>query len=66
MEMSPPIMMIPSTNMTNNTAQFAPVNVYTVPPMNPIPAVPANSLPNAEIELKQVRVFLQFHRLEIH
>ncbi|XP_058802850.1 toll-interacting protein-like [Phymastichus coffea] len=56
MEMPPPVMMVPSTNMAGNFAPFAPVNVYTAPPIaNPAPpAVPASSLPNAEEELKQI------------
>lgn len=61
MEMAPPVMMVPSTNMTGSLAPFAPVNVYTAPPVAqplqpPQPAVPASSLPNAEEEMKTVIV----------
>ncbi|XP_011504833.1 PREDICTED: toll-interacting protein-like isoform X2 [Ceratosolen solmsi marchali] len=59
MEMPAPVMMIPSTNVTKSTTPFAPVNVYTEPPVNPTPPVLASLLPNAEIELKQV-CFRQF------
>lgn len=56
MEVAPPVMMVPSTNMAGSMTPYAPVNVYTVPPANAAPAVPASSLPNAEDELKQVRI----------
>ncbi|XP_008213196.1 toll-interacting protein-like [Nasonia vitripennis] len=54
MEMRPPVVMVPSTNMVGSIQPFAPVNVYTAPPVNPVPPVPASSLPNAEVELKQI------------
>lgn len=54
MEMRQPVVMVPSTNMVGSIQPFAPVNVYTAPPVNPVPVVPASSLPNAEVELKQV------------
>ena len=44
-------MMVPSSTMFGMTP-YAPVNVYTAPPAAPIP-VPS-SMPDAEVELKQV------------
>jgi len=46
------IMMVPSTTMFG--MPYAPVNVYTAPPAIPTPAAIPSSLPNAEVELKQV------------
>ncbi|XP_015599350.1 toll-interacting protein A [Cephus cinctus] len=49
-----PIMMVPSSTMFGMTP-YAPVNVYTAPPqVVPAPPVISSSLPNAEIELKQI------------
>lgn len=49
------IMMVPSTTMFG-MPYAAPVNVYTAPsyPAIATPAVVPSSLPNAEVELKQV------------
>lgn len=47
-----PIMMVPSANMFGMT-NYAPVNVYSLPPPA-VPAVAPSSLPNAEMELKQI------------
>ncbi|KAK2583275.1 hypothetical protein KPH14_009283 [Odynerus spinipes] len=52
----PPVMMVPSATMFGMTS-YAPVNVYTTP--QPVAAVTAppvvpSSLPNAEVELKQL------------
>lgn len=44
--------MVPSATMFG--MPYAPVNVYTAPPAIATPAVIPSSLPNAEIELKQV------------
>lgn len=49
----PPIMMVPSSTMFGMT-QYAPVNVYTAPPPAPMPQAIPSSLPNAELELKQI------------
>lgn len=49
---APPIMMVPSSTMFGMT-QYAPVNVYTAPTAAVPPVVPS-SMPNAEVELKQV------------
>jgi len=46
------IMMVPSATMFG--MPYAPVNVYTAPPPIVTPTVAPSSLPNAEIELKQV------------
>ena len=50
---TPPIMMVPSSTMFGMT-QYAPVNVYTAPPTAAVPPVVPSSMPNAEVELKQV------------
>lgn len=50
---APPIMMVPSSTMFGMT-QYAPVNVYTTPPATAQPPVVPSSMPNAEIELKQI------------
>ncbi|XP_029051539.1 toll-interacting protein B-like [Osmia bicornis bicornis] len=54
MSAAPPIMMVPSSTMFGMT-QYAPVNVYTAPPTAAAasPVVPS-SMPNAEVELKQI------------
>lgn len=46
------IMMVPSATMFG--VPYAPVNVYTTPPAVAAPTVVPSSLPNAEVELKQV------------
>ncbi|KAK1123416.1 hypothetical protein K0M31_008124 [Melipona bicolor] len=50
---APPIMMVPSSTMFGMT-QYAPVNVYTAPPTAAVPPVVPSSMPNAEVELKQI------------
>lgn len=44
--------MVPSATMFGTP--YAPVNVYTTPPPVVAPTVIPSSLPNAEVELKQV------------
>ncbi|XP_011633847.1 toll-interacting protein-like [Pogonomyrmex barbatus] len=46
------IMMVPSATMFG--VPYAPVNVYTAPPHTVAPTVAPSSLPNAEVELKQI------------
>lgn len=46
------IMMVPSGTMFG--MPYAPVNVYTAPPPVVTPTVAPSSMPNAEVELKQV------------
>lgn len=46
------IMMVPSGTMFG--MPYAPVNVYAAPPPVATPTVAPSSLPNAEVELKQV------------
>lgn len=46
------IMMVPSSTMFG--MPYAPVNVYTTPPAAVAPTVIPSSLPNAEVELKQI------------
>lgn len=46
------IMMVPSATMFG--MPYAPVNVYTAPPVAAAPNVVPSSLPNAEVELQQV------------
>ncbi|KYN06654.1 PREDICTED: toll-interacting protein-like [Cyphomyrmex costatus] len=46
------LMMIPSATMFG--MPYAPVNVYTAPPSVVTPTVVPSSLPNAEVELKQI------------
>ncbi|EFN86309.1 toll-interacting protein [Harpegnathos saltator] len=46
------IMMVPSATMFG--MPYAPVNVYTAPPAVVAPSVVPSSLPNAEVELKQI------------
>lgn len=46
------IMMVPSTTMFG--MPYAPVNVYTAPPAIATPSAIPSSLPNAEVELKQI------------
>lgn len=46
----PPIMMVPSSRMT----QFTPVNVYTAPPTAAVPPIIPSSMPDAEVVLKQI------------
>jgi hypothetical protein len=48
---SPSIMMVPSGTMFG--MPYTPVNVYTAPPTTASTVAPS-TLPNAEIELKQV------------
>ncbi|XP_017791182.1 PREDICTED: toll-interacting protein-like isoform X1 [Habropoda laboriosa] len=50
---APPVMMVPSSTMFGMT-QYAPVNVYTAPPTAVVPPVVPSTLPNAEVELKQI------------
>ncbi|XP_026824892.1 toll-interacting protein B [Ooceraea biroi] len=47
------IMMVPSGTMFGHVP-YAPVNVYTAPPTAAAPTVAPSSLPNAELELKQI------------
>lgn len=47
------IMMVPSATMFHGMP-YAPVNVYAAPPSIAPPTVAPSSLPNAEVELKQV------------
>lgn len=47
------IMMVPSATMFGSMP-YAPVNVYAAPPPVVTPTVAPSSLPNAEVELKQV------------
>ncbi|XP_054016534.1 toll-interacting protein A-like isoform X1 [Hylaeus anthracinus] len=49
---APPVMMVPSSTMFG-AAPYAPVNVYTAPPAAAVPPIPS-SMPNAEVELKQI------------
>ncbi|CAD1471623.1 unnamed protein product, partial [Heterotrigona itama] len=52
--MNTPIMMVPSSTIFGQCmTQYAPVNVYTAPPTASVPPVPS-SMPNAEVELKQI------------
>lgn len=46
------IMMVPSTTMFG--MPYSPVNIYTTPPAVVAPTAVPSSLPNAEVELKQV------------
>ncbi|XP_043268568.1 toll-interacting protein B-like [Venturia canescens] len=50
-----PVMMVPSATMFG-MPPYAPVNVYTAPPVAAVPPVTVipSSLPNAEVELKQI------------
>ncbi|XP_012250529.2 toll-interacting protein-like [Athalia rosae] len=49
-----PVMMVPSTNMYG-IPQYAPVNIYTAPPVvNAVPVAEPCLRPNAEVELKQI------------
>lgn len=50
---APPIMMVPSSTMFGMT-RYAPVNVYTAPATATVSSVIPSSMPNAEVELKQV------------
>ncbi|XP_017761651.1 PREDICTED: LOW QUALITY PROTEIN: toll-interacting protein-like [Eufriesea mexicana] len=50
---APPIMMVPSSTMFG-MSQYAPVSVYTAPPTAAVPPVVPSSMPNAEVELKQI------------
>lgn len=50
---APPIMMVPSSTMFGMT-RYAPVNVYTTPTTATASPVIPSSMPNAEVELKQV------------
>lgn len=52
-----PVMMVPSATMFG-MPPYAPVNVYTAPPVAAVPPVTVlpSSLPNAEVELKQVNI----------
>ncbi|XP_014238847.1 toll-interacting protein B-like [Trichogramma pretiosum] len=54
MGMASNVVMVPSTNPTNSMIPFAPVNVYTQPPVNPEMNVLPSSRPQAEEELKQL------------
>ncbi|XP_003695359.1 toll-interacting protein A [Apis florea] len=50
---APPIMMVPSSTMFGMT-RYAPVNVYTAPTTATVSSVIPSSMPNAEVELKQI------------
>lgn len=52
---APPIMMVPSSTVFGMTPYgMGPLNVYTAPPTAAVPPVVSSSMPNAEVELKQV------------
>ncbi|XP_057336212.1 toll-interacting protein-like [Microplitis mediator] len=52
----PPVVMVPSatSNLMFGMPGYAPVNVYTAPPVAPVAAPIPSSLPQAEEELKQI------------
>lgn len=54
---APPIMMVPSSTMFGMT-RYAPVNVYTAPTTATVSSVIPSSMPNAEVELKNVKKLL--------
>lgn len=54
MDAPPPVMMVPSATMFG-MRPYAPLKVYTAPPaVSTVPAVAPSSMPNAEVELKQI------------
>lgn len=58
---APPVVMVPSatSNLMFGMPGYAPVNVYTAPPVAAAPPTTVQNSPvHAETELKQVRPFI--------